>query len=88
MTTVQPHTLQSLGPVHPPKADKRAVKPSLARHIQVPVQDPLDHQAPAILHEPRSYNAMQANGAAVVLVSGAGGGVSGPSGTFPSCIYE
>lgn len=82
MTTAKPHTLQSLAPLHPPKADKRAVKPSLARHIEIPVRDPLDHQAPGIIHEPRSYNVTQASGAAAVLVSGAGGGVSGPSGTY------
>lgn len=81
MATVQRHTAQNLGPIHPPKVDKRAIKPSLARHVKVPVKDPLDHEAPAILHEPRSYNAMQANGVAVILVSGAGGGVSGPSGS-------
>lgn len=80
MAAVKPHTLQNLGPVHPPKVDKAAIKPSIAKHIQIPVKDPLDHEAPAILHEPRNYNATQANGAAAVLVSGAGGGVSGPSG--------
>jgi dienelactone hydrolase len=83
MTTVQPHTLKSLGPIHPPKAEKRAVKPTVARHIQIPVRDPLNHEAPAIIHEPRSYSTQQAQGAAVVLVSGAGGGVSGPSGKVP-----
>ncbi|RMJ24091.1 hypothetical protein PHISP_05049 [Aspergillus sp. HF37] len=84
MTTVQPHTLKSLGPIHPPKAEKRALKPTVARHIQIPVRDTLNHEAPAIIHEPRSYSTLQAQGAAVVLVSGAGGGVSGPSGIYPS----
>ena len=72
MTAVTPHSHQDLGPVHPPKVDKRAIKPSIAKHIQISVKDPLDHEAPAIIHEPRSYNVKQANGAAVVLVSGAG----------------
>ncbi|KAJ5114491.1 hypothetical protein NUU61_000250 [Penicillium alfredii] len=73
------HTLKDLGPVHPPNVEKRAVKPSIARHVNIQVSDPLNHEAPAILHEPRSYNATEAKGAAVVLVSGAGGGVSGPA---------
>lgn len=81
MTYVQRHPLHSLGPIHPPKVDKSAIKPSVARQINIRVKDPLDHYAPAILHEPRNYNAGDSNGSAVVLVSGAGGGVSGPAGT-------
>lgn len=80
MTEIQRHPLQSLGPVHPPQVERQAIKPSIARHVNIQVSDPLDHEAPAILHEPRSYNATEARGAAVVLVSGAGGGVSGPAG--------
>ena len=82
MTAVAPHAHQNFGPVHPPKVDKQAIKPSIAKHVQIPVKDPLDHEAPAIIHEPRSYNAKQAKSAAVILVSGAGGGVSGPSGIY------
>lgn len=74
------HPPQTLGPIHPAKVEKSAIKPSIARSITIRVRDPLDHDAPAILHEPRSYNAVQANGSAVVLISGAGGGVSGPAG--------
>ena len=74
--------LDTAGPIHPPGGDKAAVKPSVARRIRIKVLDPLDHEAPAILHEPRSYNAKQANQAGVIMVSGAGGGVSGPAGTF------
>ncbi|KAF7180894.1 hypothetical protein CNMCM7691_000023 [Aspergillus felis] len=84
MAAVRPHTLHSLGPVHPPKVEKRAIKPSIARHVNIRVNDPLDHDAPAILHEPRSYSAVEAKESAVVLVSGAGGGVSGPSGIYAS----
>ncbi|KAJ5626128.1 hypothetical protein N7510_002437 [Penicillium lagena] len=84
MTEVQRHLRQSLGPLHPPQVERQAIKPSIARHVNIQVSDPLDHEAPAILHEPRSYNATEARGAAVVLVSGAGGGVSGPSGIYPS----
>ncbi|KAJ5818191.1 hypothetical protein N7474_003782 [Penicillium riverlandense] len=84
MAGVQRHPLHSLGPVHPPQVERQAIKPSIARHVNIQVSDPLDHEAPAILHEPRSYNVTEAGGAAVVLVSGAGGGVSGPSGIYPS----
>ncbi|GIK07371.1 hypothetical protein Aspvir_003033 [Aspergillus viridinutans] len=84
MAAVKPHSLHSLGPVHPPKVETRAIKPSIARHVNIRVNDPLDHDAPAILHEPRSYSAVEAKQSAVVLVSGAGGGVSGPSGIYPS----
>lgn len=73
------HSLQSLGPVHPPKVECQAIKPSIARHVNIRVADPRDHDTPAILHEPRSYNATEARGGAAVLVSGAGGGVSGPA---------
>lgn len=72
--------LGELGPIHPPKVAQSAVKPSIARPVGIKVFDPLDHEAPAILHEPKSYNAQEANYSAVVLISGAGGGVSGPSG--------
>ncbi|KAJ5157826.1 uncharacterized protein N7482_008926 [Penicillium canariense] len=85
MTTGQSnHPLETLGPFHPPKVDRQAIKPSVARRITIKVSDPLDHEAPAILHEPRSYNAAGPTGSAVVLVSGAGGGVSGPAGIYPS----
>ena len=80
MATVQRHPFHSLGPIHPPKVDKSVIKPSLARKINIRVKDPLDHAAPAILHEPRKYSIDDANASAVVLVSGAGGGVSGPAG--------
>lgn len=83
MAAVHPRPLHSLGPVHPPRVEKRAIKPSLARHVNIRVKDPLDHDAPAILHEPRSYNYNESKGAAVVLISGAGGGVSGPAGIIP-----
>jgi len=76
--------LQELGPIHPPKVAQSAIKPSIARSVRIKVTDPLDHDAPAILHEPKSYNAKEANYSAVVMISGAGGGVSGPSGIYPS----
>ncbi|PKX91026.1 uncharacterized protein P174DRAFT_463177 [Aspergillus novofumigatus IBT 16806] len=71
------HTLPTL-------VEKRAIKPSIARHVNIRVNDPLDHDAPAILHEPRSYSFNESKGSAVVLVSGAGGGVSGPGAIYPS----
>lgn len=80
MTAVQQHNLKSLGPLHPPRVEPHTIKPSLASHIEIPVMDPLDHHAPAILHEPRSYKSAEAKWSGVVLISGAGGGVSGPAG--------
>jgi hypothetical protein len=70
----------TLRPLHPPNAAQSHLKRSLARNIEIPVHDPLDHAAPAILHEPTTYISSIAKGAAVVLISGAGGGVSGPAG--------
>ncbi|KAH2314123.1 hypothetical protein KXW25_003965 [Aspergillus fumigatus] len=84
MAEVRAHSPLTLRPVHPPKVEKRAIKPSIARHVNIRVNDPLDHDAPAILHEPRSYNFNESKGSAVVLVSGAGGGVSGPGSIYPS----
>ncbi|EAW15193.1 uncharacterized protein ACLA_058550 [Aspergillus clavatus NRRL 1] len=84
MTAVPRHPLHSLGPVHPPQVEKSATEPPIARHVDIHVRDPLDHDAPAILHEPRSYSTTEAKRSAVVLVSGAGGGVSGPAGIYPS----
>lgn len=81
MTTVGPCSLNDLGPVpDPPNADTDAVKPSTARHIKIRIKDPQDHYLPAILHEPRNYSAEQAHASGVILVSGAGGGISGPGG--------
>jgi hypothetical protein len=75
-----PARLHHPGPLHPAGVSQSAIKSPAARPIQIKVKDPLDHEAPAILHEPRNYDAQEANQAAVVLISGAGGGVSGPAG--------
>ncbi|KAH8689052.1 Alpha/Beta hydrolase protein [Talaromyces proteolyticus] len=72
------------GPIHPARVAKRAIKSSIARSIRITVNDPLDHEAPAILHEPKCYTAEAAKLSAVILISGAGGGVSGPAGIYPS----
>lgn len=80
MATLGPDTPQDLGPVHLPGIEKTTIKPSTARRIDIRVKDPLDHSAPAILHEPRAYSPEEAKPCAVIMVSGAGGGVSGPSG--------
>ncbi|CRG92036.1 hypothetical protein PISL3812_09091 [Talaromyces islandicus] len=76
--------LPNPGPIHPARVDKRAIKPSIARPVRIAVHDPRDHEAPAILHQPKRYTAQDAKSAAVILVSGAGGGVSGPAGMYPS----
>lgn len=75
------------GPIHPAKVDKYAVKPSIARPVRIAVFDPRDHEAPAILHEPRQYTVEDAKASAVILISGAGGGVSGPAGMLYTYFY-
>lgn len=80
MATTAPR-LEHPGPIHPAKVEKHVVKPSIARPVRIAVYDPRDHEAPAILHEPRQYTVGNAKAAAVILISGAGGGVSGPAGT-------
>lgn len=85
MPDYQPnHSPSTLGPFHPPKVSRQAIKPSIARRITIKVTDPLNHSAPAILHEPRSETTTTRPPSAVILVSGAGGGVSGPAGIYPS----
>lgn len=84
MATIGRHSLQDLGPVHPPLVEKNAIQPSPARRVEIRVKDPLDHSAPAILHEPpRTSRPEEAkSSSAVIMVSGAGGGVSGPAGNL------
>ncbi|KAJ5664624.1 hypothetical protein N7462_011437 [Penicillium macrosclerotiorum] len=85
MTAASPrYSTHYLGPLHPPQVAGHAIKPSVAQTVCIRVSDPLDHEAPAILHAPQSYNRTNSPSAAVVLVSGAGGGVSGPAGIYPS----
>ncbi|KAL3433269.1 Alpha/Beta hydrolase protein [Aspergillus tetrazonus] len=84
MATFSKHHLQPLGPIHPPRLGSARANEVDAQPVFIPVHDPLDHEAPAILHSPRDYDAAEARNSAVVLVSGAGGGVSGPSGIYPS----
>lgn len=85
MTDYQPnHPVETLGLFHPPKVDRQAIKPSIAGRITIKVTDPLDHEVPAILHEPRTTPTTRQPPSAVVLVSGAGGGVAGPAGIYPS----
>lgn len=80
MATTAPR-LEHPGPVHPAQVEKHGIKPSIARPIRIAVFDPRNHEAPAILHEPRQYTVDNAKASAVILISGAGGGVSGPAGT-------
>ena len=80
------HPLSSLNPLHPPKVNNllSTGRASNAQRVKITVKDPLDHEAPAILHTPPDFDTVRANGGyaggAAVLISGAGGGVSGPSG--------
>ncbi|KAI0916091.1 hypothetical protein AcV5_002942 [Taiwanofungus camphoratus] len=78
------HSASSLRPLHSANIARSGMKPANAYRIEIKVYDPLDHAAPAILHEPLEYSAKAVLGAAVVLISGAGGGVSGPAGIYPS----
>ncbi|EEP76591.1 conserved hypothetical protein [Uncinocarpus reesii 1704] len=82
--TITHHSPEDLGPIHPPRVRNLSTRPSNAQTVKIKVKDPLDHEAPAILHLPPDFDPHRANGAAVVLISGAGGGVSGPSGIYPS----
>ncbi|KAL4876835.1 Alpha/Beta hydrolase protein [Aspergillus karnatakaensis] len=84
MPTLSQHPLESLGPTHPPRLGSTRANQVHAKHVKIIVHDPLDHEAPAILHEPHDYDPAEAKNAAVILVSGAGGGVSGPSGIYTS----
>ncbi|KAJ5887339.1 hypothetical protein N7504_011386 [Penicillium tannophilum] len=80
----KPHTLKNIGPMHPPQVDPSTPKLCIANKVNIKVSDPHDHYAPAIIHEPpiiyevQSYGQADKRTSAVVLVSGAGGGVSGP----------
>ncbi|KAJ5898732.1 hypothetical protein N7504_009020 [Penicillium tannophilum] len=76
--------------MHPPQVDPSTPKLCIANKVNIKVSDPHDHYAPAIIHEPpiiyevQSYGQADKRTSAVVLVSGAGGGVSGPGGIYPS----
>jgi hypothetical protein len=92
MPDIPIHGMASLEPLHPPKVAARkpeverlraasAAAPVVADRVSIRVCDPADHYAPAILH--RVQNPEQArNDAAVIMISGAGGGVSGPGGEY------
>jgi len=56
-----------------------AVKKSLAQKLYIPVKEPTEHSAPAALHIQKT---MSHSDEAVILVSGGGGGVSGPADAF------
>ncbi|TFY68688.1 hypothetical protein EVJ58_g871 [Rhodofomes roseus] len=79
-----PARTSALRPLHPANLAKSRLRPPLVQQVEIKVNDPLDHTAPAILHAPPESDTQKANGAAVVLISGAGGGTSGPGGIYPS----
>ncbi|KAJ5936216.1 Alpha/Beta hydrolase protein [Penicillium verhagenii] len=76
--------------MHASQIDPSTPKLCIANKVNIKVRDPQDSFAPAIIHEPpiiyevQSYNKTDKRTSAVVLVSGAGGGVSGPGGIYPS----
>lgn len=84
-----PRSPSALNPLHPPRA-VQALK-AVTERINLSVKDPLDHQVPAVLHVRDDMVGGHGRGSdeggsggksdgGVVLVSGAGGGVSGPGG--------
>jgi len=76
------HSTSSLKPLLPHHIELLKSNPAHCSKVDITVKDPLDHTVPAILHEPPVKTAPEQ--AAVILVSGAGGGVSGPGGIYPS----
>ncbi|KAI9886909.1 MAG: hypothetical protein M1823_001278 [Watsoniomyces obsoletus] len=59
-------------------------KQSQMLHLNIPVRDTYDGTVPTYLHLPRNYNHQSSsNKTAAILMSGAGGGVAGPSSMYP-----
>jgi len=56
--------------------------PSIVKSINIKVEDGIDGTVPAFLHLPKNYQNQQST--AAILLSGAGGGVVGPSGIYIS----
>lgn len=68
---------QYSGLEHLPKAAKL---PSIVKPFNLKVEDGIDGTVPAFLHLPKNYQNQQST--AAILLSGAGGGVVGPSGIY------
>ena len=82
---VPKHTLSSHSTLHAPRA-KSSIK-AVVEPLQIQVKDPLDHYAPALLHVRSDMVQHGQSEGAVVLVSGAGGGVSGPGGKLTTLDF-
>ena len=80
---ISAHLAPSLEPLQPHHVQNLHAKAARSTQVEILVQDPLNHTAPAILHEPLSSR-VRGVSCAVILVSGAGGGVSGPGGLVPA----
>jgi dienelactone hydrolase len=84
-TTPVPHThhptklSQYSGLEHLPAATEL---PSIVKSLNLKVEDGIDGTVPAFLHLPKNYQNQQST--AAILLSGAGGGVVGPSGIYLS----
>ena len=70
---------QFSGLQHLPAAEEL---PSIVKSFNLKVEDGIDGTVPAFLHLPNNYHNQQST--AAILLSGAGGGVSGPSGIYLS----
>ncbi|KAJ3029534.1 hypothetical protein HDV00_009547 [Rhizophlyctis rosea] len=71
------HKPESLNPLKAPHAAPKAAPDPI--RVSIAVKDPLDHSVPGILHASSTPSRLCA-----MLVSGAGGGVSGPMGMYVS----
>ncbi|KAI9007133.1 Alpha/Beta hydrolase protein [Gaertneriomyces semiglobifer] len=71
------HHAETLNPLNPPH--RTAIRLPAPCRVSIKVNDPLDHEVPGILHK-----APQPTTNCAILVSGAGGGVSGPMGMYVS----
>jgi len=69
-----------LGLSHPPHAQK----PCIVKPISIEVEDGPDGSVPGFLHLPPTASATPASKTAAILLSGAGGGVVGPSSIYLS----
>jgi hypothetical protein len=80
-TTAKPARLDDyLGLFHPPPKEKSCI----VKPLSIEVEDGRDGAVPGFLHLPPTLSATPASKTAAILLSGAGGGVVGPSSIYLS----